>query len=80
VAIIMTRAAVAVVVAIAAVAIVVIPITGAMLPTAAIVVAVESVWVATPNRVPEVTGTPLRERPGLGLGHGSRSYTDEPQT
>ena len=42
------------------------------------VVTVESVRVATPNGVPEVTGTPLRERPGLGLGDGSRTYTDEP--
>jgi hypothetical protein len=56
-------------------------------PAAAIVVAkagttvmtVESVRVATPPRVPEVARAPLRERPGLGLGHASRSQTDEPE-
>lgn len=56
----------------AAVAIVVIPATRAILPAGTTVVTVESIRVATPNRVPEVTGTPLRERTRLGLGHSSR--------
>jgi hypothetical protein len=43
------------------------------------VVTVEPVRVAAPPRVPKVTGAPLRERPGLGLGDGSRPQTCEPQ-
>jgi hypothetical protein len=42
------------------------------------IVTVESVWVATPPRVPEVAWAPLWERPGLGLGRASRSQTDKP--
>jgi hypothetical protein len=37
---------------------------------AEVVVAVVSVPVASPARVPEVAGAPLRERPRLGLGDG----------
>jgi hypothetical protein len=74
----MTRAAVAIVViptprTPTAAAIVVIPAAIAILPAGTTVVTMESVWVATPNWVPELTGTPLRERPRLGLGHSSRS-------
>ncbi len=42
------------------------------------IVTVESVWVATPPRVPEVAWAPLWERPGLGLGHASRPQPDKP--
>jgi hypothetical protein len=42
------------------------------------IVTVESIWVATPPRVPEVAWAPLWERPGLGLGHAGRSQTDKP--
>jgi hypothetical protein len=42
------------------------------------VVTVESVWVAAPPLIPEVAWAPLWERPGLGLGHASRSQTDKP--
>jgi hypothetical protein len=54
-------------------AIVAIPTATAILPAGTTVVTVASVRVATPNRVPEFTGAPLRERPGLCLGHSSRS-------
>jgi hypothetical protein len=47
-------------------------VRAAAIPPRTTVVTVETVWVAAPNRVPEVTGTPLRERPWLGLGDGSR--------
>jgi hypothetical protein len=47
-------------------------VRAAAIPARTTVVTVEAVRVAAPNRVPEVTGTPLRERPGLGLGDGSR--------
>ncbi len=43
------------------------------------VVTVETVRVATPPRVPEVAWAPLWERPGLGLGYASRFQTDESQ-
>ena len=69
VAIITIRAAVA----ITSAAIVVIPAAAAILPAGTTVVTTTAVRIATPNRVPEVTGAPLRERPRLSLGHGSRS-------
>jgi hypothetical protein len=47
-------------------------VRAAAIPARTTVVTVEAVRVAAPNRVPEVTGTPLRERPWLGLGDGSR--------
>jgi len=66
-------AAVAIIVTITSAAAVVIPSARAILPAGATIVTVESVRVAAPPRVPEVTGTPLRERPRLGLDHSSRS-------
>jgi hypothetical protein len=48
------------------------PAARAILPAGTTVVTVESVRVATPTRVPEVTGAPLRERP-WAWGYGSRS-------
>lgn len=77
-------AIVVVVVVTPAAVVVVIPapaaVAAVVIPAGKSVVAVESVRVATPERVPELTGTPLREGPRLGLGHGSRSDTDEPQS
>ena len=72
-AIVVTEAATAIVVTEAARTVVV---TAAKSGTT--VVTVEPVPVATPPRVPEVAGAPLRERPGMGLGDGSRSQTGEP--
>jgi hypothetical protein len=64
-----------------ATAIVVTPAATAIVATAkagTTVVTAEPVRVASPPRVPEVAGAPLRERPGLSLSDGSRSQTDEP--
>jgi hypothetical protein len=74
--------AVAVVVTMAIVvtmAVVVTPAATAIVVAKAAVMTVESVRVATPPRVPEFTWAPLRERPGLGLGHASRLETHEPE-
>ena len=60
-------------------AIVVTPAATAIVVAKAAVMTVESVRVATPPRIPEFTWTPLRERPGLGLGYASRFQTDEPE-
>jgi hypothetical protein len=61
-------------VAVAAIAaIAVIPTATAILPAGTTVVAVASVRVATPDRVPEFTGTPLRERTRLCLGYAGDS-------
>ena len=71
---------VAAIVVIPVAAIVVIPAPIAIVVTTkagTTVVAVESVWVATPPRVPEVAWAPLRERPRLGLGYASRSRPGE---
>jgi hypothetical protein len=75
----MTGAAVTIVMPAWATAAIVVPawattipaVRAAAIPTRTTVVTVEAVRVAAPNRVPEVTGTPLRERPWLGLGDGS---------
>jgi hypothetical protein len=61
-------------VAVAAIAaIVAIPTAWTILPAGTTVVTAAAVRIATPNRVPEFTGTPLRERPRLCLGHASGS-------
>jgi hypothetical protein len=60
-------------------AVVVTPAATAIVVAKAAVMTVESVRVATPPRVPEFTWAPLRERPGLGLGHASRLETHEPE-
>ena len=60
-------------------AIVVTPAATAIVVAKAAVMTVESVRVATPPRVPEFAWAPLRERPGLGLGHASRLQSDEPE-
>jgi hypothetical protein len=70
VAVIVTRAAVTIVVP--ALATTIPAVRAAAIPARTTVVTVEAVRVAAPNRVPEVTWTPLRERPWLGLGDGSR--------
>jgi hypothetical protein len=64
-------AAIAAVVVTPAAMAIVVPKTGTT------VVTVESVWVATPPRVPEVAWAPLRERAGLCLSYASRFETEE---
>jgi hypothetical protein len=86
VAVIVTGAAVTIVVPAGAAVTIVVPalattipaVRAAAIPTRTTVVTVEAVRVAAPNRIPEVTGTPLRERPWLGLGDGSRPETGQP--
>ena len=72
------RAAVAIIVPTGPAAI---PAVGAtVIPAGTTVMTVETVRVETPNWVPEVTGTPRRERTRLSLGHGGGSYADKAQT
>jgi hypothetical protein len=71
------RAAVAIIVPAGPAAI---PAVGAtVIPAGTTVMTVETVRVETPNWVPEVTGTPRRERTRLSLGHGGGSYADKAQ-
>ncbi len=51
----------------------------AAIPARTTDMAVETVRVAAPNWIPEVTGTPLREWTRLSLCHGGGFYADKAQ-